>query len=244
MAMNPRLLRPLATGFNPKNLPDLALWLDGSLSSSVTLNGSTVSQWNDQSGNGRNATQDTAGSQPTFTSNARNGLSALSFGGSQTMSVASFPVTNYAAGAAVVSFGGNNQAIFQRGSLNEIHSLFAEANLIKLRNIGAVNDATASFAANTFYVVGFSLFSQLATSGTQNTKLRINGAASAEQTYTLTSAAQANKALLIGGLAATTYRLNGTICELVYYQGSSETPLSSLSRLERYLGKKWGIAVS
>jgi hypothetical protein len=35
MAMSPRLLRPLATGFNPKSISGLALWLDGADSSSL-----------------------------------------------------------------------------------------------------------------------------------------------------------------------------------------------------------------
>lgn len=43
-----------------------ALWLDAADASTVTLNGSTVSQWSDKSGNGRNATQSTAASQPAY----------------------------------------------------------------------------------------------------------------------------------------------------------------------------------
>ena len=244
MAMNPRLLRPLATGFSPKQIAGLALWLDGSVSTSVTLNGSTVSQWNDLSGNSRHATQGTAASQPTFTANARNGRSALTFGGSQTMSVAAFPATTYASGAAVVQFSGSGQAVFQRGNLNEIHSLFNESNLIKLRNIGAVTDATSASSINTFYVIGFSLFSQQATNGTQTSDLRINGVATTPVSYTSDSSAQPDKAMMIGGLSATVYRLNGTLCELVYYQGTSAVPVAQLTKLERHLGRKWGITVA
>lgn len=56
-----------------------ALWLDAEDTSTVTLNGSTVSQWNDKSGNGRHATQATAAQQPAYeTANAvLNGKSAL-----------------------------------------------------------------------------------------------------------------------------------------------------------------------
>lgn len=43
-----------------------ALWLDATDASTITLNGTTVSQWNDKSGNGRNATQSTAANQPTY----------------------------------------------------------------------------------------------------------------------------------------------------------------------------------
>jgi len=43
------------------------LWLDGADSSSITLSGSSVTQWNDKSGNAGNATQGSSGNRPTFT---------------------------------------------------------------------------------------------------------------------------------------------------------------------------------
>ena len=46
------------------------LWLDSADSSSITLNGSNVSTWADKSGNGRNATQSTAGIQPAYTNSS------------------------------------------------------------------------------------------------------------------------------------------------------------------------------
>jgi len=54
-----------------------ALWLDAADSSTITLNGSTVSQWNDKSGNGRHATQTTAANQPTYSVAALNGKSSI-----------------------------------------------------------------------------------------------------------------------------------------------------------------------
>jgi len=56
---------PGATVWTPAVI-QTALWLDANDTSTITLNGLTVSQWNDKSGNGRNATQPTAASQPTF----------------------------------------------------------------------------------------------------------------------------------------------------------------------------------
>jgi hypothetical protein len=44
----------------------LALWLDAEDTASITLNGSTVSQWDDKSGNNRHATQATAANQPEY----------------------------------------------------------------------------------------------------------------------------------------------------------------------------------
>jgi hypothetical protein len=61
----------------------LGLWLKAN--TGLTLNGSSVSQWADQSGHGNNATQAAASAQPTLASNAINGLPAVNFGGSADM---------------------------------------------------------------------------------------------------------------------------------------------------------------
>lgn len=44
----------------------VSMWFDAADSSTITLNGATVSQWDDKSGNGRHAVQATAASQPTY----------------------------------------------------------------------------------------------------------------------------------------------------------------------------------
>lgn len=48
----------------------------------ITLNGSTVSAWADQSGNGNHFSQGTAAKQPTYNTNALNGIATLLFDGS------------------------------------------------------------------------------------------------------------------------------------------------------------------
>ena len=66
--------------WTPANITT-ALWLDAADATTITLNSSTVSQWNDKSGNGRNMTQATALRQPTYTASGLNGLPVLSFNG-------------------------------------------------------------------------------------------------------------------------------------------------------------------
>lgn len=70
----------LRTQFTPRNLANLAGWWDASVASSITLNGTTVSNWADLSGNGRDAAQATAANQPTYTAK-RNNLNVVSFDG-------------------------------------------------------------------------------------------------------------------------------------------------------------------
>ena len=82
---------PSAQAWTPADLPNLALWLDGSDTGTLFLdtgatqaitNNGAIARWNDKSGNGRNFTQGTAVNCPTFTTNSINGLSAATFNGS------------------------------------------------------------------------------------------------------------------------------------------------------------------
>ena len=79
----------VATGFSgawtPAQLPSLALWLDADDASTITLNGSNVSQWDDKSGNGRNASQATASFQPTYLATGFNGKPTLQTDGSDAL---------------------------------------------------------------------------------------------------------------------------------------------------------------
>jgi len=64
-------------GFDPKDISDLVLWLDASVG--ITLNGSDVSGWADQSEHGNDAAQATPGKQPLFNSTGLNGFPSLEF---------------------------------------------------------------------------------------------------------------------------------------------------------------------
>jgi len=59
-----------------------ALWLDAADASTVTTVSSAVSQWNDKSGNGRNAAQGTADNRPAYTAAGQNGQNTITFDGS------------------------------------------------------------------------------------------------------------------------------------------------------------------
>jgi 6-phosphogluconolactonase (cycloisomerase 2 family) len=56
---------------------DLALWLDADDASTITLNSSDVSQWDDKSGNGYDLLQSTAADQPAYVTGGLNGKPVL-----------------------------------------------------------------------------------------------------------------------------------------------------------------------
>lgn len=71
----------------------LIMWYDASNTSSITLSGSSVTQWRDLSGNGRHASESGAMS-PQYVSNALNGRGAVDFGtSSQYKMIIANPVT-------------------------------------------------------------------------------------------------------------------------------------------------------
>ena len=66
--------------FSPLDLSP-GLWVDASDLTTITGSQSTISQWNDKSGNNRHLTQSTAASQPIYKWNALNELSVVRFDG-------------------------------------------------------------------------------------------------------------------------------------------------------------------
>lgn len=56
-----------------------ALWLDAADATTITLNGSTINEWRDKSGNSRHAGQATASLQPALSSAVLNDLDVVTF---------------------------------------------------------------------------------------------------------------------------------------------------------------------
>lgn len=66
--------------FSPTSIADLAMWLDASDATTITLDGSNnVEQWRDKSGFARHANQGDAARRPSYPSNVQNSLPGLLF---------------------------------------------------------------------------------------------------------------------------------------------------------------------
>ena len=91
--------------WDPSQLAGLALWLDADDASTITLNGATVSQWDDKSGNNRNASQTTATSQPTNPIDINN-RRVIQFDGSDDF----FSVDEFTTSATVFILANRGQA--------------------------------------------------------------------------------------------------------------------------------------
>jgi hypothetical protein len=239
MAMSPRLLRPLATGFNPRSIAGLSGWWDADDASTITLNSTTVSEWRDKSGNGRHATQATAANQPTYSTGEVNGRAALTMDAARTMEVSAWDFKDEATVFFVFKqSGGTNGCIFQRGGVNAAHAVLLEGiapNLpVRARHFDSKDSLSATVSQNV-YRAGMALFTGL------TSQIFINGTSSAA------SAAGATRegnsfAMRMFGLSATVYRLNGGVAEILYY----DRALSVAERLKinTYLSKKYNITIA
>jgi hypothetical protein len=117
----------------PAGIPNLALWLDASDSTTfydatsggaLVSAGNAVARWNDKSGNCLNATQGSSGNQPTRTAGVRQGLDGLTFSGTSQFltipgSAATFAFLHNGSGAVywVASFGSSSDPNAQYGVL-------------------------------------------------------------------------------------------------------------------------------
>lgn len=272
MAMNPRLLRPRASGFDPRSISGLSLWLDAGDASTITLNGSNVSEWRDKSGYGSPAaSQATAALQPAYTASAINGRPGVSFELTESLvfqsSTASFNYLHNATGATMfVAFlpdaasnpdairfvfnNTNNSSastgitvfIDDRASVSRNNAIFFGVNR------GVSGQSTSSVVANNFFpsLIAATVLSVTLdnANATAASRLiaRVNGTATAT-VNSLTNAAAATNASL--NMTIGNFGgggMAGTLSEVLFYQGVLSS--SQRSAVERYLGRKYAVTVA
>ena len=240
MGMSPRLLRPRATGFNPKSISGLAAWYDASNAASITLNGSTVSQWSDLSGNGRHQVQGSAVLQPTYNATGLNSKGTLTTTGTQWMQANAFESSasgNYTM-FMVVKFDALSglPAGLQRGAINDAHSLLVTpANSFAARrssgNQGAV--ALPSIATSEFYLLTMVFRANLS-------RIFVGNTQGTDNTSTVT-APTGNKVLTLFALGSGYVAGSPGFAEFIYYH--NELTDAQLLSNRRYLAQKWGLTL-
>ena len=248
MAMNPRLLKPTASGFTPRSISGLALWLDASDGATLfqnsdgtvpaTASSDPVGYWGDKSGNGRHAVQATAGLRPTLgTLGSKN---ALSFAGNAiaTQSYAAKATSTY---VYVGRHDDSADTFFQTGPTNGFHSHLVEATSKFRRNEaaakGVVLGTNVGVGVDSLWCVDFS---------NDAISVRHNGVTyGTTLTASETTISDSSRATTLGRLAAAeTYaQLNGRIAEFMVYGGRNLTA-SERGRLERFLAAKYGITLA
>lgn len=227
-----------------------ALWLDASDSSTITLNGSNVSQWDDKSGNARHFSQPTSNNQPTYGTNIQNGLNAVQFNNStkrvylenttfqysgNTMHMFSVHINNKGGGATIYgrlfSFAASGQQDYN--NTNGILLTYGTSSGISLyRNSATV--CSTSAINNTWALVDAQ---RNGTSG----KISLNG-----NSYSTGSTSSANQNIQRSRIGndfnAIDSGMNGYIAEniLLTYIPTSDVE----TKLQGYLAHKWGLTAN
>jgi hypothetical protein len=255
--MSPRLLRPRATGFNPKSIAGLAAWYDASDSTTVpTATG--VSQWRDKSGNNRTLVQSVGLDQPTRTATI-NGKSAIVFDGTnhylscmggsfsnQTMFIVARRDATAAGSAAMFSY----RASATNGSAN-LPALTADSDSgftltfgsASVENLGLNPQPSSSViyykngaivATDTVSGIGSQCYSVAPYPNTTDVNLL---------TIFSGSTAAGEKNFSVGCDCFSSSRTYGmTLGEILIY--SAVLTAAQRSSVERALGSKWGIAIA
>jgi hypothetical protein len=232
---------PFSRSFIPPDIGSCNLWLDGKDASTITLSGSSVTQWNDKSGNGYNAVG-TAGSYPTYNSTT----GALTFN-SSFLNVASSTLTTsttqsgffVASITSPASSGSINTVIGPSpGSVGGLQIRF-DSSFMRFSNAGITSYVTSTLTTpNATTSAGLTqLFGYVMSAGA--TSPYQNGVALS--TGTVATLGGSNHVMLgaRGTIGSTIEYLTGTICEVVLYS----TALSTTQRqqIEGYLIWKWGL---
>jgi len=245
MPMNSRLLRPRASGFNPKSIAGLIAWFDGADSSTMgptasgvaaVSNNGPVMFWKDKSNSGYNMTGVATLNSPTFVSSSLNGKSALSFDGNDQVSgaaasgaIMTAPFTLFVVARATVTGTtrvcgvGSNRSIGPFATSNTNWGFFS-AGGVQSFGVSATAASVLCMTANA------SLAGTFFGNGTQ----------SATGTLVTVTPGSFAAGTDVGGGAT------GTFTGIVYEILSYDSVLSSdaRSRVTRWLGSKWGITVA
>ena len=241
MPMSPRLLRPRATGFNPKTVTGLYAWYDAADASTITLNGSTVSQWNDKSGNGRNLVQSTALNQPGYVSSGINNKPAIAPDGVDDSLSLSASVSAYLPKYIVGAFkpiSTNGGPWVKAGGLSDgvafgqgVSTLDSDGlNVVALHEGVAWKNSAIAMTQNAGVIASYqyeTCFFRTFPYGTADLA-----------DASLLSATN----IFVGGYSTSSRYTDGYIGEVLIYTAVPNT--ADRQKIEKYLGSKWGVTVT
>lgn len=259
--MNPRLLRPLATGFNPRTIANLTGWFDATDSTSYTEVSGQISEWRDKSGVANHITQSTANNRPTLfessgnvqnaTRSAVNGRQSVFFDGvndllSTTATVTSgqsrtvFAVarrTDNNTGVELGMFGSTSSNTFTRWLIR----YGTGASAVIGGDAVATNQTLSAGAQAGWTSAHISCWSQ--NSGTRNLSYFLNGASLSVASNPPNTQTSFAGFFLGNGRSNTLFNhFSGHVGEVVIYD--RELTAGERESVTRGLARKWGVSLS
>lgn len=213
-----------------------AQWFDAADLSTITLNGSTVSQWRDKSGNNRHASQATPAAQPIFTESGLNGLPVVTFGGDDNLvhGYMRQGVTTYAASLFVVASIASGLTGY-RGIFSTLDDYYNSSGGISMMARGeSANWGTYSFywqpSSSNIMGAGAQILEMIEISNGSGAYYR-NGVADGKYNYSYGKTGE------IGGI--TGQQVTGYIAEILYFETNLD--VAGMQSVRQYLRGKWNL---
>lgn len=253
MPINPRLLRPTPSGFDPRRIAGLVGWWDSTDNSKIVTD-TGVSSWADKSGNGYTLTQSTGANQPTLSN--INGRQAFEYNGSsQFLESTAAGLVAMATGAdrppltffLVLASDTNNAArhcaaFRSTTSSNPFYASIRPGTSAQWGGIYRANAATqivptstATYSASVPYVVTTAVGSSYVG--------RANGTEVINASNTVTGQIDCNRfAVGAAAAAAAANYTDGLIGDVLIY--NRVLSASEITRVERWLAGKFGVTLA
>lgn len=246
MPMNSRLLRPRQTGFDPRTIPSIALWLDAADTSTLTID-TGVSAWRNKAGTGvASFVQGTGNSQPLSGTATVNGRNVLAFDGVDDFMTATDP---FMTGATFGTLPFSLWVVQRIVSATNFGMTYTNGNGFELRQNTTTGqmqvNSDASTTVHTFAtssVGATEVVSLVFPSGSTNNLFWRGGVA---QVLTGTAAGKPGAGTAthtIGRRTGAALPANVQICEIIAAQSQASDTMRRT--VERYLGTKWGVTVA
>lgn len=231
--------------FSPSDISGLQLWLDADDSNTITLNstnGSTVSQWDDKSGNNYHVSQSDDSSQPTYVESVLNSKNIVRFDGADKL----------INGSATPAGGSTNRTVFvvfnRTSPLNDIGYPLTLGISSSTGQTFGISQEIAVRTGNSSRVFTTAVDSThaivtVALNGTSTTDLsaRKNGSTLCVDS-TSQSILNTASGIILGQNTANSGPHYGDVAEIIVYDSALST--SDIQSVESYLASKWGIALN
>lgn len=239
---------------NPLLIDGCCLWMDAADSSVIFKSGTSISGWNDKSGRGYNFIQTNPGQMPTYSTNALNDKSVISF---------TSTLQTYLGGPTGFEIGRNSYALFVVCKLDSAGGVFNRAKyggapdrIIMFGNYSAgLMHANMNETIRSYESIGgeYVIFEFIVNRVQGNDAIFVNGIKTIEQSYTpdinvYSGAGEFN--MIIGGYNNSTggidppqpgLYLDGDIAEIVAYANPIDLTNEHRQKVEGYLASKWGL---
>jgi hypothetical protein len=247
MGMNPRLLRPTESGFNPRRIAGLNVWLDPADAATVSTASGAITEIRNKSGNGIHATQTSVNNRPTYQTAARNGLNVARFDGSNDFLEV---VTTFSQGPFSVFVVAVHPSNKFNGLVCEAKGVdngnfgctYGNSGLVSISRVGLAGTASTLNAAINVINIPVWLSTSGMVSGTVACNVRLNGTQDGTERSIGSLVANIDATCIGAGRFGNADQFNGDICEVLIY--SRRLSLLETQRVEQYLARKWGVTLA